>query len=73
MRRTLISSLKGNASIRKAIGECNERTGQEKNTAPSRPTEPVFVDLLGSPGIDFQPAWQAGATTLFDVLGRQAT
>ncbi len=43
--------------IRKAIGECNERTGLEKDSAPSRPAEPVFVDLLGSPGINFQPAW----------------
>ncbi len=47
--------IKGDTSIRKAIGECNERTGEEKDTAPARPTEPVFVDLIWSPVIDYQP------------------
>jgi hypothetical protein len=34
--------------------------------------EPVFVDLLRSPGIDYLP-WRAGTKTLFVVLARQAT
>ena len=34
-------------------------------------TEPVFVNLLRNPGIDYQP-WRAGRTTLFDVPTRQA-
>jgi hypothetical protein len=32
--------------------------------------EPVFVNLLSSPGID---SWRAGTTSLFDVPARQAT
>jgi hypothetical protein len=35
-------------------------------------TEPVFLNLLSSPGIVYQP-WRAGTTTLFDVPTRQPT
>jgi hypothetical protein len=38
----------------------------------TRSTEPVFVNLFGSPGIDPSLA-MAGTTTLFDVPARQAT
>ncbi len=35
-----------------------------------RETEPVFVNLLGSPGIDSN-SWWAGTPTLFVVLARK--
>ncbi len=34
--------------------------------------EPVFVNILRSPGIDSQ-TWRAGTTTIFDVPAHQAT
>jgi hypothetical protein len=36
-------------------------------------TEPEFVNLLRSPGIDSQPWRRVGKKTLFDVPARQAS
>ncbi len=45
-------------------------TEELETLAMIKKTEPEFVNLLRSPGIDSQP-WRAGTATLFEVPTRQ--
>ncbi len=60
------------------LKECRRRTGlhlisfSKIQFLPPCISEPVFVNLLRSPGTDYH-AWRAGTPTLFVVPSRQAT